>query len=123
MFSTAMLRVDNPYSLGVRYAPETLVPCCAVDGRWFRLRPVTEGDWSVFDSAEFLTTDRRLVRMRVLCAWNDTDGGYDGELDDLCDRLYGMSFKRILSVWRSRYPKMDGYWYLVRLDPVGGGVC
>lgn len=67
---------------------------------------------------EFRTSDGVDVRVRYISTWNNKDGAYDEELDDLCQRKWGVTFSSIRSVWFARLGRVGDFWHLVKMIKV-----
>ena len=113
--NTETIYLTEPYRLCVKHSSEALIPCCAVDMRWKRVYPKTREDWERWLGAKFLTSDGHLVQIEIVCGYNNASGGYDSEFEEICQRLYNLPFATIRSVWASRFPRMDNFWYLIRM--------
>lgn len=109
------IALTEPYRISVKFAPETIVPACAIDSRWLSLRPVTEADWELFQNATFVTNDMKRVRLEFVYSFCNKDGEYEDFLERTCQRLYNMPFCQINAIWRSRFLRLDDYWHVVRL--------
>lgn len=112
------IALTEPYRLYVKYAPKTLIPCCAVDHRWKQVRPNTQADWKAWLGAKFITNDEQYVHAEFISCYNNCDGRFNDRFEDMCQELFGMPYATILSIWRSRFPRMDGYWYIVKLTKI-----
>ena len=66
-------------------------------------------------AGEYQTEDGRLCQVMVHTVWNNTEGIFDNELDELCQEKFGFPFKTIRSVWISRLDRVDNYWHLVKM--------
>lgn len=64
------------------------------------------------------TQDGVRVKIRFISTWNNSDGEYNDELDDLCIRRWGMTFAFMRSMWISRLPYVGNYWHLVQLSKI-----
>lgn len=67
---------------------------------------------------EFRTTDGVDVSVKFISTWNNKDGQYDEQLDELCIREYGTPFVTIRSIWIGRLGRADEYWHLIKLTRV-----
>lgn len=67
----------------------------------------------VFGEVE--TADGIMCGTEFLATWNNADGMFDDELDGICQREYGCSFKTIKSIWIGRLGCVSDYWHLVKL--------
>lgn len=57
------------------------------------------------------------VCFKYIMSCNNTDGGYDCMLDELCKRLYGMGFDVVKRTWESRLGRLSSYWHYVEMLP------
>lgn len=64
---------------------------------------------------EVETADGIKCRTEFQATWNNADGFFDEELDEICHREYGCSFRAINSIWLSRLGHLSDYWHLVKL--------
>lgn len=64
---------------------------------------------------EVETSDGIKCRTEFQATWNNADGMFDDELENICQREYGCSFQAIKSIWISRLTKVSDYWHLVKL--------
>jgi len=67
----------------------------------------------VFGEVE--TTDGIMCRTEFQTTWNNADGFFDDELEGVCQREYGCSFRAIKSIWIGRIGYVSDYWHLVKL--------
>lgn len=71
--------------------------------------------WGDGVRGEYETIDGVRCHADPQTAWNNEDGSYDDEFDDLCIRLFGCPFSTIRSIWIARLGHIDSFWHLVRL--------
>lgn len=64
---------------------------------------------------EVETFDGIKCRTEFLATWNNADGMFDEELEGVCQREYGCSFRAIKSIWIGRLGRLSDYWHLVKL--------
>ena len=64
------------------------------------------------------TMDGIVCRLEYVATWNNSDGSYDGELEDVCQHRFGCPFSTIRSIWISRLGRVDVYWHLVKMIKV-----
>ena len=67
------------------------------------------------NSFECETMDGIICRIEYQTTWNNSDGEYDAELEEECQKRYGCSFAAIRSIWMGRIGKIDGFWHLVKM--------
>lgn len=65
---------------------------------------------------EYETVDNVRCRSFLHTVWNNEDGRFNEELDDICQAYYGCSFSFIRSIWFSRLGKVSDFWHLVKLE-------
>lgn len=75
------------------------------------LKPAATGE-------TYITSDGVKVKVKFLTTWDNTDGRYDNELDELCRRLWGIDFAYIRSMWVSRLYYVGNYWHYVELTKI-----
>lgn len=67
----------------------------------------------------YSTIDGVTVDAKFLGTWNNSDGAFTDELDDICIRLLDAPFSTVYSLWFSRLGgAISGFWHLVKLDKV-----
>lgn len=91
--------------LPLKYAEETIIPDDIVDG----LKP--RGEHYKLRSGEVVTIE-------YIRTCNNRDGWFTKDLDDDCQRLFGMSFERFRSYWIARIGRESDYWHWVKLHKV-----
>lgn len=64
------------------------------------------------------TTDGVKCHVEYQTTWNNKDGLYDEDLDDVCQRRIGCPFSTVRSIWFSRLGKVDDYWHLIKMIKV-----
>ena len=62
-----------------------------------------------------VTNDGVECNVSYICTWKNSDGKYDAELEEACQRYHGCSFSFIKSVWISRLGSVSDYWHLAKL--------
>ena len=70
---------------------------------------------AIIDAETYETTDGITCRLKYISTWNNSDGSYDGELEDVCQHRFGCPFSTIRSIWISRLGRVDVYWHLVKM--------
>lgn len=73
---------------------------------------------AIIDAETYETTDGITCRLKYISTWNNSDGSYDGELEDVCQHRFGCTFSTIRSIWISRLGRIDCYWHLVKMIKV-----
>lgn len=91
--------------LPLKYAEETIIPDDIVKG----IKPRDEQ--YKLRSGEVVTIEYR----RTYC---NTNGGYTADLDEDCQKLFGMSFERFRSYWVARIGRVSDYWHWVKLHNI-----
>lgn len=61
------------------------------------------------------TADGVKVKVKFCGTWNNENGRYDDELDDVCLRLWGVPFLTMRSIWISRLGSVSNYWHYIQL--------
>lgn len=77
-----------------------------------------EGITSTSIGENYETEDGVKVRVKYISTWNNSDGEYNEELEDLCMKRWGMTFAFIRSMWISRLPYVGNYWHYVELTKI-----
>lgn len=72
----------------------------------------------VLEGATMVTTDGVNCVAHFLSTWNNKDGQYDEEFDNLCQRLWGCSFRLIRSAWIGRIGNIGQWWHLIELKRI-----
>lgn len=67
------------------------------------------------ERGELETLDGIKCRAEFRTTWNNADGFFDDELDEICQREYGCAFSSIKSIWYGRLGYVSNYWHLVKL--------
>jgi hypothetical protein len=88
-------------TLKCKYAEEILIP-----------------DNGIFRDSEYKTADGQRVSVQFITTWNNRDGSFDNELDEICQRKWGIAFRAMKSVWISRLGTIGDYWHLIKLTKV-----
>jgi hypothetical protein len=70
-------------------------------------------DWRAV--GDLTTADGKECSVRWIAAWNNEKGAYEDEINGWCERLYGMGFSAIRSLWIPRLGFCDDVWHLVEL--------
>ena len=65
---------------------------------------------------ELVTSDGVVHRCQFVGTWNNCDGVYEDEFENICQRRYGMPFVSIRSMWIGRLGHVDDFWHLIKLD-------
>lgn len=61
------------------------------------------------------TTDGFRCRAEFRTTWNNADGFFDDELENVCQSEYGCPFGAIRSIWIGRLGNVSDIWHLVKL--------
>lgn len=69
-----------------------------------------------FPAGECETIDGVRCTCKAVCTWNNADGGFDEEIDYLCQKYYGCSFQAIKSIWIGRLGRVSNVWHMVKLN-------
>lgn len=71
-------------------------------------------------SGEYETLDGVTCRTEPIGTWNNKDGYFEEEFDDICQRFYGCPFSAIRSIWFGRLGKISDIWDMVKMIPKKG---
>lgn len=96
------------YRIEAKYNETVFCPVNALEDRFFRT-PGGDGDVTL------VTLDGVECSVEFITAWNNSDGRYDAEFDELCRKRFGVPFQSVRSVWVARLSKISDYWYLLKL--------
>ena len=66
----------------------------------------------------YRTRNDTLVRGKFLCTWNNSDGSYDEELDEISLKYWNVHFPAIRSMWIARIGNVDNFWHLIKLNKI-----
>ena len=92
------------YSIFANYAPFILVPNNAIDVTCEKIK----------------TQDGIVAGTKFVTSWNNADGQYDDDLNDICKEKFGVPFTFIRSIWFSRLGEVSAKWHLVELTKIDG---
>lgn len=112
--------LSEPYKLYTKYHDKVFVPMEAVDRRWQKLNCRTYEDCEARNNARFETMDGKKVRILITAIIKNADGSYDGQFEEICQELYGMSWHKVRMAFESRFPRMDPYWCIIELSDYYG---
>lgn len=73
---------------------------------------------NVVKGEECETADGVKCKCKYIGTWNNEDGRYDDELDDMCIRRFGFPFQSIRSLWIARLDVLSPFWHLIKLERV-----
>lgn len=65
-----------------------------------------------------LTNDGKECTALFISGWNNRNGQYDEELDNLCMAKFNLPFESIRSMWFGRLGELSGYWCYIKLKEV-----
>lgn len=65
---------------------------------------------------ELVTNDGIAHKCEFISTWNDVGGVYEDEFESVCQRIYGIPFASIRSMWIGRLGRLDDFWHLIKLD-------
>lgn len=91
------------YKIFAKYAPFILVPNNAIDTSCLQVE----------------TQDGIVAGTKFVSTWNNCDGRYSDELNDVCKEKFGVPFTFIRSVWYSRLGEVSDIWHLIKLETDG----
>lgn len=87
------------YKLKAKYAPMILVPHNGIDVR--------------ADKVE--TQDGVIAGIKFVATWNDNDGRYYDEIDEICKDKFDTPLAFIRSLWFARLGDVGNTWHLIEL--------
>lgn len=64
------------------------------------------------------TADGVACEVKPVTVWDNSDGRYDEEIDDICQKRWGFPFAHIRSGWLGRIGRLNDVWHLVRLEKI-----
>lgn len=102
-------RIVETYKVSAKFADDIFCPSNAIEARFWNRHP------SPIVDIQFTTTDGRLCVPEFQATWNNSDGRYDEEFDNFCQRKFGLSYKALRSVWIGRLGRCDNYWHWIKL--------
>lgn len=104
-----VVRIET-YKIHAKYAEDIFFPSNAVeDAFWHRPFDVP------MNRVRFITSDGKTCKPTFISTTNNRNGEYDERFDDFCQRMFGMTYKRLRSVWIARLGTLDYYWHWVKL--------
>lgn len=95
------------YRIQAKFAPDIFFPSNALEERFW--------ERSGYENVRFTTLDDKNCIPQFISTTNNRDGEYDSNFDDFCQRMFGLPFVNIKSMWISRLGKVDYYWHWVKL--------
>ena len=87
-------------TIKVKFADSVLVPIEGITGS---------------EPGPYETMDGKVCSAEFISGWNNKDGRYDKELDDICQSRWNLPFSYIKSLWMERVKHIEGYWHLLNL--------
>lgn len=64
---------------------------------------------------EVSTSDGQKVKLKFIGTWNNEEGRFNDELDDICLRFWGVPFITMRSIWVSRLGRVSDFWHIVEM--------
>lgn len=83
-----------------RYAPFVLVPHEAIVGS---------------GPGGFVTLDGKVCDAVFVTGYNNREGDYDKELDEICRKNWEIPFSQFKSFWYERCWRIEGFWHYIQL--------
>ena len=107
------------FELPVKYNSRVIVPSAVVDKRYGLYLSMCKNqlDYNALRDALWKTLDGKTVKVKFIAAYNNSDGDYSAELNDMCERYYNgaVTFGLIADVWGKRLGRIDNFWNLIEL--------
>ena len=110
------IAIYEQYALRTKYQQRALVPTEVIDRNWLGIWCYSEADHRVKNSAIFVTTDNRRVRIKLIACCNNSKGDQIDWLQNICERTYGLKFEVVQSHWYARLGNLSGYWHLIEME-------
>lgn len=99
---------DKEARIHCKYAHRVLVPANAIDSP----RPIP-------NDTLLRTTDGVLCDIHFIGCWNNADGRFNEELDELCMKEWNVRFNALRSMFKSRLGSInESPWGLIELEKV-----
>lgn len=96
--------------IACRFAEYVLVPHNAIEASFFR--------GGIVDKNFFKTMNDKTCLGTFVATWNNEDGRYDDELQQLCRTMFKSSLSAIRSNMLSRLGNVEERWHLIKLSEV-----
>lgn len=97
--------METQYNILAKYSEHILCPSNAIDRAFYTSNKGT-----------LLSMDGIRARATFLSTYNNADGRYDNDLEEICQREFGKTFAEVRNLWIFRLGRLDDYWHFIKLD-------
>ena len=70
------------------------------------------------ETEEFTTLDGIRCKAKRICCWDNSDGRYDEEIEEICQRLWKVGYGMLRSTFIARLGKVGSQWHMIKLAKV-----